>query len=47
MESIYYTLQEFITHTESIIYLLMIGALVVLPLFWWFLGARDEKIQTF
>lgn len=47
MGSVYYTLQEFITHTEFIIYLLMAAALVVLPLFWRFLSGRDEKKQTY
>lgn len=47
MESVYYTLQEFITHTQSIAYLLAAGALVVLPLFWRFLTGRDEKNRTF
>ena len=47
MEPVYYTLQEFITHTESVIYLLTAGALVVLPLFWRFLTGRDKDIRTF
>jgi len=47
MESVYYTLQEFMTHTEYVIYLLTAGALVVLVLFWRFLTGRDKKKRTF
>jgi hypothetical protein len=47
MESVFYTLQEFITHTQSMMYLLGIGALVVLYLFWRFLTGRDKKKRTF
>jgi len=47
MTSVYYTLQDFITHTELVIYLLMAGALVALPLFWRFLSGRDVKKRTY
>jgi len=47
MEPVYYTLQEFMTHTESVIYLLTAGAVVALPLFWRFLTDRDENKRTF
>ncbi len=47
MESIFYTLQEFITYTQSIVYLLAVGALVALALFWRFLTGRDKKKRTF
>jgi len=47
MESIFYTFQEFITYTQSVVYLLAAGALVVLALFWRFLTGRDEKKRTF
>ncbi|MBL7180231.1 MAG: sulfate respiration complex protein HmcD [Pseudomonadota bacterium] len=47
MESVYNTLQEFITYTQSIAYLLAAGALVALPLFWRFLTGRDEDNRTF
>jgi len=47
MESIFYTFQEFITYTQSVVYLLAAGALVVLVLFWRFLTGRDEKKRTF
>jgi len=47
MGSVFYTLQEFITYTQSIVYLLAAGALVALPLFWRFLTGRDEKKRTF
>jgi len=47
MESVFYTLQEFITYTQSMMYLLGIGALVALVLFWRFLTGRDKKKRTF
>jgi len=47
MESIYFTLQEFMTHTEGVIYLLTGGGLVVLVFFWRFLNRRDEKNRMF
>lgn len=47
METDFNTLQEFMTHTKGIAYLLIGVALVALPLFWRFLTARDGKKQTF
>jgi len=47
MQTVFYTLQEFITHTQSIMYLLAAGAIVVLLFFWRFLTGRDEKNRTF
>lgn len=43
MESIYYTLQDFLTHTESITYLLIIGSLIGITWFWCFLTGNDER----
>lgn len=37
-----HTLQEFMLHTKNIIYILMVMALVIMPMFWVFLSARDE-----
>ena len=47
MEPDIQTLQEFMTHTKGIAYLLIAVALVVLPLFWRFLTGRDDKKKTF
>ena len=47
MEHAFYTLQEFMTHTKAVAYLLTGAALIGLPLFWRFLNGRDEKKQTF
>ncbi len=43
MEEIYYTLQDFLFHTESIVYILMFFILVGMLGFWLFLSARDEE----
>ena len=37
------TLQEFMTHTKSIIYLLIVAILIGMPFFWKFLTGRDEE----
>lgn len=47
MEQAFFTLQDFMTHTKAVVYLLMAGALIGLPLFWLFLTGRDEKKRTF
>jgi hypothetical protein len=47
MESVFYTFQEFITYTQSMVYLIGAGALVALFLFWRFLTGRDKKKRTF
>lgn len=47
METDFNTLQEFMTYTKGIAYLLIGVALVVLPLFWHFLTGRDKKKRTF
>ena len=38
-----YTLQEFMLHTKNVVYILIVTALVVLPMFWAFLNSKDEK----
>ena len=47
MEAEFNTLQNFMTHTKGIAYLLIAVALVGLPLFWRFLTGRDNKKKTF
>jgi hypothetical protein len=43
MDHVFYTLQNFMTHTESVTYLLVIAALVGMTLFWLFLaGGKNE-----
>ena len=37
-----HTLQEFMLHTKNIIYVLIVMALVIMPLFWVFLNGNDE-----
>ena len=36
------TLQEFMLYTKSVIYILIVMALLAWPAFWVFLNARDE-----
>ena len=36
------TLQEFMTHTKALAYIIMAGALVAIPMFWRFLTERDD-----
>lgn len=47
METVFYTLHDFMLHTKSLVYILMAGILIALPLFWYFLTERDEKKNTF
>jgi len=47
MEPDFNTLQDFMTHTKGIAYLLIGVALVALPLFWRFISGRDDKKKTF
>jgi hypothetical protein len=42
MDQVFYTLQDFLTHTESVTYLLVIATLVGMTLFWLFLNGKDE-----
>ena len=42
MEEAIHTLQEYMFHTESITYILIIGALLVITFFWLFLSQRDD-----
>ena len=38
-----HTLQEFMLHTKNIIYVLIVMALVIMPMFWVFLNSNDEE----
>jgi len=38
----FFTLQDFMHHTESITYLLMLVSLICITGFWFFLTQRDE-----
>jgi len=42
MEDLYVTLQDFLTHTKSIAYVLIIATLICLTGFWNFLTGRDD-----
>lgn len=42
METVFFTLQEFMTHTKGVTYLLMGLALLVITAYWSFLGDRDD-----
>jgi hypothetical protein len=43
MEGAIHTLQEFMFHTETITYLLIVAALIAITGFWLFLTGRDEE----
>ena len=42
MEGTIHTLQEYMFHTESITYILIVGALLAITFFWLFLSQRDD-----
>lgn len=42
METIFYTLQDFMISTKNITYLIMGGILIFMPLFWLFLTQREK-----
>jgi hypothetical protein len=42
MDGIYYTLQDFMTHTKGVTYIIMVLALIVITAFWRFLTDRDD-----
>ena len=43
METIFYTYQDFYTHTKGIIYLIMIISLVGIAGIWNFLSGKDDE----
>ena len=47
METLFYTLQDFMTHTKGVTYIVMGIVLILLPLFWLFLTDKDEKKPNF
>jgi hypothetical protein len=42
MEGIFYTLQDFMTHTKGVTYIIMVLALISITAFWRFLSDRDD-----
>jgi hypothetical protein len=42
MEGTIHTLQEYMFRTESITYILIVGALFAITFFWLFLSQRDD-----
>lgn len=42
MDGVFYTLQDFLTHTEGVTYILIVAALFTIAGFWSFLTARDD-----
>ncbi|WP_373498339.1 sulfate respiration complex protein HmcD [Desulfococcus sp.] len=42
MENIYFTLQDFMTHTKGVVYIIMVLALISIMAFWRFLTDRDD-----
>lgn len=42
MDHIYYTLQDFMTHTKGVTYIIMVLALIAITAFWRFLTDRDD-----
>ncbi len=47
MEEMFYTLQDFMTHTKGVVYIIMGAILVLMPLFWRFLTDKDDQKPTF
>ena len=42
METAFHTLQDFMLHTKSVTYILMVAALIGIGFFWRFLCAKDK-----
>ncbi len=42
METIFYTYQEFYTHTKAVTYILIIASLIGVACFWSFLAGKDD-----
>jgi len=43
MEPIFYTCQDYYTHTKGVLYILMIAALIGIAFFWRFLSGGDDE----
>jgi len=42
METIFFTYQDFYTHTKGVSYVLIVAALVGMAFFWSFLSGKDD-----
>ena len=42
MNTVFYTLQDFMTHTEGVTYVLIVAGLIGIAGYWYFLTERDE-----
>ncbi len=42
MDSVFYTLQDFMIHTKNITYIVMVLALIGITFFWCFLTEKDD-----
>jgi hypothetical protein len=47
MESTIHTLQEYMLHTESITYVIIVAALIGITFFYRFLTERDDSISEY
>ena len=45
MEGVFYTLQDFFTHTKGVIYILIVISLFAVTGFWSFLVGRDDDAE--
>jgi hypothetical protein len=43
MEGVFYTLQEFMTYTKGVVYIIIVLALLAFLGFWRFLAANDDE----
>lgn len=42
MDNVFYTLQDFLTHTKGVLYILIVLILIGMLAFWNFLTERDD-----
>ena len=42
MEGLFYTLQDFLSHTEGVTYILIVATLIGMAGFWHFLTQKDD-----
>ena len=47
MDHLFYTLHEYMLHTENITYIILGGILIGFLLFWRYLTGRDSKKRTY
>jgi hypothetical protein len=43
MEGVFYTLQDFMTYTKGVVYIIIVLALLAFLGFWRFLAANDDE----